>query len=133
MNLIVPAQVVEEDPRVQVEQFRRVDSGADRQGLGVAGFFEMDREDLFPVDGHLTRGLDTETHLIAVDLDHGDDDVAVDDDLLIELTAEDQHANLHEIYRWSPRIHRNSSRPSFRAFSLVPRTGLKKSTLRADS
>ena len=40
-------------------------SGADGQGLGVAGFLEVDREDFFAVDGDLTWGLDAEAQWLA--------------------------------------------------------------------
>src|SRR3954470_14545429 len=48
-------------------------------------------EDLLAVDGNVPRRFDADPNLVAVDLHHRHDDVAVDDDLLVQLAAQNQH------------------------------------------
>ena len=43
------------------------------------------------MNGHLPRRLDSETNLVPADLNHGDDDVVIDDDAFIFLARQNQH------------------------------------------
>src|SRR5256885_1248836 len=43
------------------------------------------------MDGYMPGGLDRQPHLVATDLDDSDDDVVVDDEALVFLTADHDH------------------------------------------
>src|SRR5690606_23375505 len=47
--------------------------------------------DLFAVDRHRSRGVDAEAHLVALDLEDRDDDLAADDDGLVAPSRQDEH------------------------------------------
>jgi hypothetical protein len=50
--------------------------------------------DFLTVDGNVSRGFDSDSNLIAVDLHDGHNDVVTNDDLLAQLPAKNQHGFL---------------------------------------
>src|SRR5271157_318365 len=59
------------------------------------------RSDLLAVDRNVVGSFDTDTNLVAVDLDHRDDDVVTDHDLLTQLPAQNQHGSLPVVVKTS--------------------------------
>lgn len=47
--------------------------------------------DLDPVDGHVLGGHNAQPDLVPANLDHGDDDVVVDDNRLVLLSTQNKH------------------------------------------
>jgi hypothetical protein len=51
--------------------------------------------DLFAIDANGGWGHDAEPDLVAIDRDHGDLDVAIDNNRFAETTGENEHGKLH--------------------------------------
>src|SRR5271157_3042188 len=59
------------------------------------------RSDLLAVDRNVMGSFDTDANLVAVDLDHRDDDVVTDHDFLTQLPAQNQHGSLPVVVKTS--------------------------------
>src|SRR5437773_4989367 len=64
---------------------------ASRDRLGVFRPGRVQRQQLLPIDRHVTGRFDPKPNLAAVNVHHGDADVVADENLFAKLAAEDQH------------------------------------------
>src|SRR5206468_16566 len=75
-------------------------------------------QELLPENRHLAWGLDAQTDLAPVDIDHRDADVFADVDFLTQLAAQDKH--VATLLRASPRFISKSSQDRCRPEAFVP-------------